>query len=169
MMTLHVEPLTREAYASFGELLWAGPSSAVGDRANQGTASKFGFLTPLENARPESKPNVSVFRVKPVLTFPLPIKMLERHPHSTQMFIPMNASRYLVVVANGVVAPDLSTLRAFLADSNMGITYRPHTWHHPLLALDHTTDFAGLVYEDGTVADCTIVRMTQAIQVASLG
>ena len=51
--------------------------------------------------------------------------------------------------------PDLSTLSAFVATGTQGITYRPGIWHHPMVALDHETDFFCLVYEDGTEADCT--------------
>ena len=33
-------------------------------------------------------------------------------------------------------------------------------WHHPLIALESTTDFACVVYEDDTKDDCHIVEMT---------
>jgi ureidoglycolate lyase len=83
----------------------------------------------------------------------MPLLMLEKHPGSTQAFVPMNASRYLVVVALGGDAPDLSTLRAFVASAAEAISYRPGVWHHPMIALDRVTDFACLVWEDGTTED----------------
>lgn len=96
------------------------------------------------------------------------MKLLERHLYSTQAFIPMTCSkvrariayilrhikymlvltlfsvmqRYLVVVALNdpkTDKPDLSTLAAFVAARNQGITYYPGVWHHPMIALDAVT------------------------------
>ena len=76
----------------------------------------------------------------------------------------MNAHRYVVLVGertDGDV-PDLSTLRAFVATAREGVAYHPGTWHHPLLALDHETDFTSLVWEDETAGDCTLVTIPEA-------
>ena len=48
--------------------------------------------------------NVCVFRSTP-RTLPFEINKLERHEFSTQMFIPMNGKRYLVIVAQGGELP----------------------------------------------------------------
>ena len=83
--------------------------------------------------------------------------MLEKHPGSTQAFVPMSTGRYLVIVAEALGdqnAPDLSTLRAFLVEGARGIAYHPGTWHHPMIALEQPLDFTCLVYEDGSSGDC---------------
>jgi ureidoglycolate lyase len=144
------EPLTAEAYAPFGDVI------AANDRwrpANQGTAKKSEHLAELLDLR-GAKANVSVFRCAP-RALPHEVSLLEKHPASTQVFVPMNAARYLVIVALGGDAPDLSTLRAFEASATQGITYRPGVWHHPMVALDRETDFFCLVFEDGSETDCS--------------
>lgn len=72
--------------------------------ANQGTAHKFHGLSnvvssyPSDLPTPTGPPRVSVFRSTPLaeLAVPIPaqvdtfsVKLLERHPHTNQIFIPM--------------------------------------------------------------------------------
>ncbi len=73
-----------------------------------------------------------------------PVPFLERHPLSTQTFIPMNEGRFVIVVAkitsdNSV---DLDTLRSFITNGSQGIQYDSHTWHMPFSALDTEKQFA---------------------------
>ncbi len=156
MRTLAASPLDRTAYAPFGDVIEAHHQARA---ANQGSARKSEWLAELVDARPgRARPNLSVFRCAP-RALPFEVALLEKHPASTQLFVPMNARRYLVVVASPVStalgdAPDLSTLRAFVARGTQAITYRPNVWHHPMIALDADTDFFCLVHEDGTPTDC---------------
>lgn len=133
--------------------------------ANQGSARKSEWLADLVDARRgHARPNLSVFRCTPKL-LPFEIAVLEKHPASTQVFVPMNARRYLVVVAPSLAeadGPDLAGLRAFIAQGTQAITYRPGVWHHPMIALDAETDFFCLVHEDGTVQDCVEVQLGPA-------
>lgn len=157
MRTLSAVPLEREAYAPFGDVIAAKPGFRS---ANQGTAQKSEHLAELVDRR-GARPNLSVFRCAP-REVPFEVKLLEKHGASTQLFVPMNATRYLVIVALGDDAPDLSTVRAFVATGLQGITYRPGVWHHPMVALDRETDFFCLVHEDGTEADCTEFPLPEA-------
>jgi len=75
------------------------------------------------------------------------------------------SSRYLVIVALGQDRPDPSTVRAFLSSTSQGITYYPGVWHHPLIALDQVTDFACVVWENGTSEDCEVRSMDPVIPV----
>lgn len=152
MRTLVARPLTVEAYRPFGDVIAARSTTRA---ANQGSAQKSEHLAALDNLRAGARPNLSVFRCAPRGPFPFTIALLEKHPASTQVFVPMNAQRYLVVVAGGDAEPDLETLEAFVATGTQGITYRPGVWHHPMIALDAETDFACLVFEDGSAGDCT--------------
>ena len=158
MRTLTAQPITPDAYAPYGDVLMAAPRGEEGLAANQGTARRFDHLAALENLRPGAQPNMGVFRCTPRLAFPTRLALLEKHPASTQVFVPMNARRYLVVVALGGDAPDLSTLAAFVASGTQAISYRPGVWHHPMIALDAETEFVCLAWEDGTAGDCVIVR-----------
>jgi len=157
MRTLTAVPLEREAYAPFGDVIAAKPGFRS---ANQGTAQKSEHLAELVDRR-GARPNLSVFRCAP-REVPFEVGLLEKHGASTQVFVPMNATRYLVIVALGSDEPDLATLRAFVASGVQGITYRPGVWHHPMVALDRETDFFCLVYEDGTEADCTEFPLSEA-------
>lgn len=152
---LTAEPLSPESFAPFGAVISADRSDITGRAANQGTAARQDFLTPIEDLRPgRARLNVAAFRCAPRGPFPLRLALLEKHPMSTQVFIPMNAGRYLVVVAAGLDRPDLSAARAFLAGPTQGISYAPGVWHHPMIALDNPTDFTCLVWEDGSPIDC---------------
>ena len=149
------EPLTAGRFAPFGDVVSAGLKAGVA--ANQGTAVRFDWSAQLESTRAQAKPNLAVFRAVPQ-ALPLPVKLLERHPHSTQTFLPLLVARYLVCVApdgpDG--GPDLGGLRAFVCGPGQGVSYRRACWHHPIVALDTVAEFAVLVWEDGSPGDCEI-------------
>lgn len=165
---MNSEPLEAANYRPYGDVVAARPDVQP-KSANMGTAARFNHLGALENLRQakeghkDAAPNLCVFQSQPFTGKEFTVTLLERHAHSTQVFIPMNAKRYLVVVClgrkdregrNDEAAPDLKTLRGFIAQGNQGITYRPGVWHHPLIALDQVTDFACLVWENGSADDC---------------
>ncbi len=151
-------PITPEAYAAYGRILMASPRGEPGAPANLGTALRFDDVVDVVNSRgPAAALKVKVFRSRPVLRERRPLALLEKHPQSTQLFIPMNASRYLALVALGGERPDLSTLAAFIVEGARGISYGPGVWHHPMLTLDAETDFVVFVHEDGSPEDCVVV------------
>lgn len=160
------EALRRESYRQYGDLIAADPQLPFLS-ANAGTARRYDHLGAFENRRPgKALPNLCLFRAAPHIGNPFVIRMLERHCESTQLFIPMaGAERYLVIVCAGGDAPDLGTLRAFIAGAGQGITYHPGIWHHPLIALDRETDFACLVNEDGSAGDGEVCEVSPAIGV----
>jgi ureidoglycolate lyase len=156
-------PLVPDIYAPYGQVIMASPRGEPGTPANQGTARRFDHLAALDDLRPgRAALNVSVFRCAPRERFPVTIALLERHPRSTQMFLPMNARRYLVIVALGDDRPDLGSLAVFVASGAQGVTYRPGVWHHPMIALDTEVDFTCLVFEDGSQDDCDVVQLDEA-------
>ncbi|MBX7191028.1 MAG: ureidoglycolate lyase [Sandaracinaceae bacterium] len=155
MTTIDASPIDRARYAPYGSLVAAGlPDEARS--ANHGTAQAWDALAVLESLRgPHARCTASLFRCHPWQGGEvLAIRRLERHPRSTQMFVPLKASRFLLVVALGADAPDLSTLAAFLVESPCAITYAPGVWHHPMIALDDTADFVNVLFADGTHEDC---------------
>lgn len=162
--SLRPSPLTPEAFAPFGQVIQAAGRCAP---ANQGTATRFNFAADLANLRPDARPNLAVFRALP-RELPMTVKLLEKHPRSTQMFVPMSAPRYLVMVAHALPdgAPDLGTLRAFECASHQGINYRADVWHHPIIALDRASDFVMLAWEDGTPEDCIEHWLTEEVVLA---
>jgi ureidoglycolate lyase len=161
-------PLTTAAYRPFGDVISADRDDVDDKDANQGTAKRRDWLAELVNTRTTARPNVASFRCAPRTEWPMKLALLEKHPCSTQVFVPMNARRYVVLVAQGGDAPDLGTLRAFVASSTQGVSYRPGIWHHPMIALDAATDFAVLVWEDGSPDDCVTVDLRDRGVVVSL-
>jgi ureidoglycolate lyase len=150
---LRAAPISLEAYAPFGALVAA--RSSAPRSANHGNAAAWDDLATLVNARGErARPTVSLFRCAPLLEAILEVRWLERHPASTQMFVPMSARRYLVVVARGGDEPELESLRAFVVPGTQAITYAPGIWHHPMIALDREADFVNVLFADGTAGDC---------------
>ncbi len=160
---IRVEPLTADAYAAFGSVIEAeqGPHRP----ANQGRARVWDRLAQLVNLRDEARANLSVFRCTPDHARPIALRCFERHPFSTQVFVPMQATRYLVVVAPGDSAPRLEEARAFLVSGRQAVSYAPGTWHHPMIALDIDTDFACIVFENGSSGDCEVASIDSALSV----
>lgn len=161
---VRTEPLTPEGFAPYGHVIVADRADIVGKPANQGTATRYNWLGSIENLRPgQAHLNLCLFRCKPRTVWPMRVEIMERHEQSTQVIVPMNADRYVVLVAApGGDTPDLSTLRAFLATGRQGVAYLPGTWHHPLLALGEETDFGCVVWEDLSDADNTIITLQEA-------
>jgi len=155
--TITAERITVEDFAPFGTVIRA---EGKYHDANQGTAQRFDRIAEVNNLRPTSATlNLAVFRCSPQKVEAFEVKLLEKHPHSTQVFIPMATSRYLVIVAEAAAdrdAPDLSTVRAFIVSGSKGVAYLPGCWHHPIIALDERLDFSCLVWEDASAGDCVV-------------
>jgi ureidoglycolate lyase len=151
--------LTREAYAPFGDVIEA-DESLPHKAANFGRAKRFNHLAHPVNQRPHSAaPNICVFRCNAYTEPTLTVDVLERHAHSTQMFLPMQDGKYVTIVALGADQPDLSSLCAFVIEGPHGISYHPGVWHYPMTALGRQLDMACLVFEDGTDGDCHVAPL----------
>ena len=153
MPDIDARPLSPELYAPYGAVI---ASREHGSRpCNHDTGEAWDELATLVNVRGSSaQASAALFRQAPQHLSTLQVRWLERHPGSTQLFVPMNEGRFLVVVALGGDTPDLSTLAAFVGGARQAITYAPGVWHHPMIALDREIDFVNLLYVDGTAGDC---------------
>jgi ureidoglycolate lyase len=131
---LPVEPLTRQAFAPFGQVLET--AGAEHFLINEGTTTRFHALAAAEVGA-EGRAIISIFRGtrRPD---PIRIAMLERHPLGSQAFMPLAAHDWLVVVAEQAQA---EALRCFRASGAQGVQYRTNVWHHPLLVLAPEHDF----------------------------
>ena len=88
---------------------------------------------------------------------------LERHPLTSQAFIPLGQSPYLIVVAPA--GPLLeSRIRAFIGQPGQGVNYHPGTWHHYNVALNEAGDFL-VVDADGDTPNCDEVTLHQPIEI----
>ncbi len=130
-------PLTRQAFAPFGEVIEADPAKAIA--INYGATTRFDDLARIDVADQGGRPAASLFRSTP-LPRPIPIKVMERHPLGSQAFIPLS-SRPFVVVVGHPGAFDPHDLHVFLAAPHQGVNYGKGTWHHYSLALGEVSDF----------------------------
>jgi ureidoglycolate lyase len=163
---VRAEPLLADTFARFGEVLGPSAGGEDGKLVNLETARRFDHAARLENARTKAHPNLAFFHCTPV-ALPFRITLLERHPHSTQAFLPLAGARWLVCVAPDGAGgkPDLAGLRAFIGGPGIGVNFRRGLWHHPILALDEPARLAMLAWEDGTPADAEEWRVPQALEV----
>ena len=177
-------PLTQSSFSSFGTVVESPLPLAIHSipsqppvshvhvvPANQNTALKFIDVTIMQNKysqAPSKTPSKAVMNMfscfpRPLSTSPpsssrlFNVGILERHPYTTQTFIPMNLSpadgstKYLVIVAPtiplkeglvGLGPPDWSNIRAFIAHGAQAITYGAGTWHAPMVVVgERRVDF----------------------------
>lgn len=138
-MRLVPQPLSRDGFAPFGEVIETAGRPAIA--INDGNCLRYDDLARIELRGGDGAAAISIFRSEPV-TPPLRLTMMERHPLGTQAFVPLAPRPFLVVVAPAGAAVAAGDLRAFITDGAQGVSYRPGTWHHPLLALEVVSDFA---------------------------
>lgn len=131
---IHVEPLSAEAFAPFGQVIEA--DHARSHLINEGLCRRYHALATAEPGE-DGAVILSIFRAT-AWPRPIRIRMLERHPLGSQAFVPMERQLWLAVVAE---RPEPAACRAFLARGDQGLQYARGVWHHPLLALAPVHDF----------------------------
>ncbi len=141
MKPLSIEPLTREAFAPFGQVLETKGVDHV--LINEGTTKRFHALATADTGA-EGRAILSIFRGT-CRGFPFAVEMLECHPLGSQAFVPLSAHDWLVVVAERA---DALSLQCFRATGRQGVQYARGIWHHPLLVLEREQDFL-VVDRDG--------------------
>lgn len=152
MKILSVEPLTKEAFAPFGDVIEIKGSSWF--HINNGTTERYHRLGDVQIEGGDGKPVISLARGDAFDT-PIEIGMLERHPLGSQAWIPFNRTPFVVVVApNGDDdRPDTAQMRAFYAEGNQGVNYHLGTWHHPLMSFRARGEFI-VVDRAGSAPNC---------------
>ena len=135
---LTIEPLTRAAFAPFGEVMET--AGAEKRSINEGTTERFHALAHADVAAGGGAAIVSIFHANR-RQFPFLVRMLERHPLGSQAFYPLTPHDWLVVVGLGATGPDPASLRCFRATGAQGVNYARNTWHHPVLCLRPAQDF----------------------------
>ena len=128
-------PLTREAFAAFGDVIEAtGESFPI----NDGMCDRFHDRARMEFTQ-GGRAGISLGYGRP---YPLPhaFDLMERHPLGSQAFVPMTEDPFLVIVA-----PDEGgrpgTPLAFLTRPGQGVNYLRNTWHGVLTPLGRAVPF----------------------------
>ena len=149
-------PISAEAFAAYGDVL--APPAEVGRTYFDGG---------LTNARASAPASLSISLIPATASLPITAVEMERHEFSSQSFIPMDVSRYLIVVAppRADGTPDGSKAQAFIVPGNVGITYGVNVWHHPITVLDRPGTFAVQMWRDGSVMDEEFVKLEQPFRI----
>lgn len=158
---------TYEGFEKYGVAVNADhlKNSVKVEEANQGSALKFVKVAPCENhynkapSGHAATTNWNIFRasVQPEKwegkVYNLTV--LERHPYSTQTFVPMGRSgeedTYVVNVAPPAAEgdqPDVEKVESFIFDGVTAVTYNRGVWHSPMVVLGKTTDFCVVTNEN---------------------
>jgi len=214
-MSIQATPLTAEAFAPFGTIIKpplpastttipdTAPPNAV--YANQNTALKYPSISPITSTYPLSpsgipaNPTTSLFSCFPRTLRTshtnsiFDVRILERHPFTTQSFVPLfppsSTSKTLIIVAPTLASPappsaltpyfpqyqwkqggppDLQNLKAFVAEQpGVGVTYGVGTWHAPMVVLgEGRVDFVVTQWVNGREGeDCQEVEVPEGLEV----
>ena len=135
---LVARPLERDAFAAFGDVVEIRDDTTA-TLINDGYATRYDDVATLDVDTDGGRPSVSLFRSRPV-TPPVIVTSLECHPLGSQLFVPLQAQPFLIVVAPA--GPfDTDRIEAFVAAPGQGVNYRAGVWHHYLLTLQARGDF----------------------------
>jgi ureidoglycolate lyase len=136
VITLRPAPLTKAAFAAFGEVVEMEGVQQI--PTNQGFGVRFNDLAHVDTAAEGGAVNVSIFTANP-RPMPITINLMERHPIGSQIFYPLQDRDWLVLVAGDI--DDDASFRAFRAGGRQGINYARNVWHFPLLVFDTGSRF----------------------------
>ena len=138
MKTVAIKPLTREAFAPFGEVIER--DGVAHFPINAGKCTRYHDLAKIETTGEKARPMISLLRGEP---YPLPLElgMVERHPLGSQAFIPLSEHPFLVVVAEEMEDGPGEPI-AFRTAPGQGVNIGRNVWHGILTPLDGVSDFA---------------------------
>jgi ureidoglycolate lyase len=154
-LSVRAAAMDAETFAPFGDVIQAPSSEPRTD-----------YSSLFENKRPNARINCYTTAVD-AIALPTTLKLMERHVHSFQTFLPLDAERYLVCVAphgDGDL-PDMEALRAFIVPAGTGITYRANVWHHPMTALGRRAQFAVWMWRSGGDDDEEFIDLSQDVEI----
>lgn len=153
-LTLKAQPLDAAALAPYAIVLRSpdGKAQAVPEVLAKGDvpgAHAFTILCPNPVAAPAS------------------VAALERHPHSTQSFLPITAGRWLILVAPKTAsgAPDLAGALAFIAGPEDAICMGQDVWHAGLTVFDKPAQFGMVMWKAENGEDGVLFQLPEAVTV----
>src|SRR4029450_6240850 len=120
ILRLRPVPLIRGLFAPFGEVIETdgNPHYTI----NDGYAERYSDLANVDIGERAGQIGVNFSQALP-RPLPMPIRMVERHPLSSQAFVAMGGQPFLVVVAAPDKAPLAGDLHAFVTNGRQGVNY----------------------------------------------
>ena len=132
-MYLQIKKITKENFINFGQLI--STKDIQSNEINEKTTDSFYDLIDIEIYGNNLQPRVNIFKAKK-RNFPLIINMLENHPFSSQAFMPLQKTTFIVVVAPISKIPDINLIEAFIIPPEEGVNFKSKVWHFPLIATE---------------------------------
>jgi ureidoglycolate lyase len=123
--TIRIGPLTRTAFAPFGDVI--GVDGAHHFPINAGNCERYHDLARLDVRGGNGRQIVSIFDAKPY-ELPLKLTMVERHPLGSQAFVPLDDRPFVVIVAPDLDGAPGAPL-AFMTAPGEGVNYAANIWH----------------------------------------
>jgi len=147
-------PVDPETFAEFGEVI------------HHRAAGRHYIETAFDNAAGTS-PSLWVNALAATPSSDIALHGFERHPHSSQSFIPLGFAACLAVVAPGGSdgGPDLNAIRAFVVGRGRGVCYRRGIWHHGFISLDHPSEVAVIMASTCRPDDTEFLPLRSPIRV----
>ena len=134
-MNMQINRISKDNFSKYGQLI--STQDIESQNINEETTKSFYDLVNIEIYGENKQCRVNIFKsIK--RSFPLEINMLENHPLSSQAFIPLQKTNFIVVVAPISKEPDINLLEAFHISHEEGINFKPKVWHFPLIAIENS-------------------------------
>lgn len=159
MITMRAEPLTRERFEPYGDVIETSRDQA--DPMNADRFQRFDDLCKIDLIK-RGRVSVSIAKCRTPTGLPLKLDMVERHPLGSQAFIPLSPCKMVVVVAPPEESVDASSLRAFVSNGRQGINYKRGTWHMPLIAFEAGQEYL-IIDRAGPEPNCDIHMLDEAV------
>ena len=132
-MCFQIEEITREKFSKFGDFI--NPYSVESKNINLNTTKSYFDLANIVIEGEDKRVRLNLFEAKKRI-FPLKIDMLENHPFSSQVFLPLGNHPFIVVVCPVNEKPNLNDLNMFRVENGFGINFKPRVWHFPLISIE---------------------------------
>ena len=131
-MNFNIKKITKDNFSLYGDLITIRDKNS--ESINSNTTNSFFDLANIEILGENKNSRLNIFSTKKRV-FPINIDMLEMHPLSSQVFLPMNKIDFLVIVAPIDTKPDLNKIEIFKISNGDGINFNSSVWHFPLISV----------------------------------
>ncbi len=158
-ISLKAEPLTRERFAPYGDVIETLRDHSVA--MNSARFERFDDLCDV-NLADDGPVAVSIARCRTPSTLPLRLDMVERHPLGSQAFVPLSPCKMVLVVAPPGESVDADDLRAFVTNGRQGFNYHRGTWHMPLISFEEGREYL-IIDRGGSEPNCEEYSLDEVI------
>jgi len=136
MINFKIKNITKENFSQYGELITIDNNDSKSGNAD---TAQFHFdLALIEVLGNNTNARLNIIKTIK-RNFPLRINMMEMHPYSSQIFLPYDKTKFIVLVAPGTNKPDLNKIEGFLVSGGDGINFNAKIWHCPLTSTEDET------------------------------